>query len=80
MTVEDLLARKRAVARRRQVAMWVAHQLTGRSYPFIANKMGGRDHTTVLHGVRAVQALLDAGDAETVEAVNAIVESVKGGH
>jgi hypothetical protein len=78
-TVEALVSdsRKRPLVRQRQIAMYVAHQLTGRGLVFIGDKMGGRDHTTVLHGVRAVKALLDAGDADTVEAVNAIVETLQ---
>jgi chromosomal replication initiator protein len=80
-TVGDLLAesRKHPVVRRRQIAMFIAHKLTGRSYPFIADKFGGFDHTTILHGVRAVRARIDSGDAATVEAVNAIVERLTGG-
>ena len=70
ITVRKLLSssRKQPLIRRRQIAMYVAHKLTGRSYPFIAAMMGGRDHTTILHAVKSVQALIDARDAGTVEA------------
>ena len=49
--------RARAVARPRQVAMWLCKQLTSRSLPEIGRKFGGRDHTTVMHAVRRVEEL-----------------------
>lgn len=55
----DLLSerRARAIARPRQVAMWLAKQITTRSLPDIGRRFGGRDHTTVLHAVRRIEAL-----------------------
>jgi chromosomal replication initiator protein len=49
--------RSRAVARPRQVAMYLAKQLTSRSLPEIGRKFGGRDHTTVMHAVKKVEEL-----------------------
>ena len=49
--------RARAVARPRQVAMYLAKQLTSRSLPEIGRKFGGRDHTTVIHAVRKIEEL-----------------------
>jgi chromosomal replication initiator protein len=37
--------------------MYLAKELTPRSYPEIGRKFGGRDHSTVIHAVRAVEAL-----------------------
>jgi chromosomal replication initiator protein len=69
----DLLCEKRtrAIARPRHVAMYLAKQLTTRSYPDIGRRFGGRDHTTVLHAVKRIDALkLDdpalAADLETL--------------
>ena len=45
------------MARPRQVAMYLAKQLTTRSLPEIGRKFGGRDHTTVMHAVRKVEEL-----------------------
>ncbi len=49
--------RAREVARPRQVAMYLAKQLTPRSLPEIGRKFGGRDHTTVIHAVRQIERL-----------------------
>ena len=53
----DLLSerRTRIIARPRQIAMYLCKQLTTRSYPDIGRRFGGRDHTTVLHGVRRIE-------------------------
>ncbi len=61
--------RSRAVARPRQVAMYLAKQLTPRSLPEIGRKFGGRDHTTVIHAVRKIEELsaYDASFREDVE-------------
>ena len=55
--------RAREVARPRQVAMYLAKQLTPRSLPEIGRKFGGRDHTTVIHAVKTIEKLR-AADAE----------------
>ena len=61
--------RARAVARPRQVAMYLAKQLTSRSLPEIGRKFGGRDHTTVMHAVRKIEELreIDAAFAEDID-------------
>jgi len=61
--------RARVVARPRQVAMYLAKQLTQRSLPEIGRKFGGRDHTTVMHAVKKVEELTrsDRAFAEDVE-------------
>lgn len=45
--------RSKYIARPRQVAMYLARQLTPRSIPVIGRHFGDRDHTTVLHGIKA---------------------------
>ncbi|WP_029009511.1 chromosomal replication initiator protein DnaA [Azospirillum halopraeferens] len=69
--------RARAVARPRQVAMYLAKQLTARSLPEIGRKFGGRDHTTVMHAVRKVEELrtTDPAFAEDVELLRRMLES-----
>ena len=69
--------RARAVARPRQVAMYLSKQLTNRSLPEIGRKFGNRDHTTVMHAVSRVTELMQAdGDfAEGVELLRRMLES-----
>src|SRR4030095_14301592 len=61
----DLISerRARAVARPRQVAMWLAKQITPRSLPDIGRRFGGRDHTTVIHAVKQIARLRGADSA-----------------
>lgn len=49
--------RLRSVARPRQIAMYLAKELTPRSYPEIGRRFGGRDHSTVIHAVRVIESL-----------------------
>jgi chromosomal replication initiator protein len=69
--------RARAVARPRQVAMYLAKQLTSRSLPEIGRKFGNRDHTTVMHAVQRVSELMerDHAFAEDVELLRRMLES-----
>jgi chromosomal replication initiator protein len=68
--------RARAVARPRQVAMYLAKQLTMRSLPQIGRKFGGRDHTTVMHAVRKIEELMraDPSLAEDVELLRRMLQ------
>jgi chromosomal replication initiator protein len=68
--------RARVVARPRQVAMYLCKQLTPRSLPEIGRKFGGRDHTTVIHGIRKIEELLaiDPVLAEDVELLRRMLE------
>jgi chromosomal replication initiator protein len=69
--------RARAVARPRQVAMYLAKQLTPRSLPEIGRKFGGRDHTTVMHAVRKIEELKaqDRTLAEDLELLRRMLET-----
>lgn len=70
LRLADLLSarRARAVARPRQVAMYLAKQLTARSLPEIGRKFGGRDHTTVMHAVKRIDELRET-DSELDDAI-----------
>jgi chromosomal replication initiator protein len=55
----DLLSSRRnqSIVRPRQIGMYLAKTLTSRSLPEIGRRFGGRDHTTVLHAIRKIEAL-----------------------
>ena len=61
--------RVRAYARPRQLAMYLAKHMTKRSLPEIGRRFGGRDHTTVMHGVKRISELMvtDSQSADDVE-------------
>ena len=69
--------RSRAIARPRQVAMYLAKQLTSRSLPEIGRKFGNRDHTTVMHAVSRIGELMERDPAfsEDVELLRRMLES-----
>jgi len=75
----DLLSerRTRAIARPRQIAMYLCKQHTTRSYPDIGRRFGGRDHTTVLHGVRKIEELLSQ-DEQIARDVEALTRKLRG--
>jgi chromosomal replication initiator protein len=57
--VADLFSKKRtrAIARPRQLAMWLCREVTSHSFPEIGDAFGGRDHTTVIHAVKTIDSL-----------------------
>ena len=75
----DLISerRARAVARPRQVAMWLAKQITTRSLPDIGRRFGGRDHTTVLHAVRRIEQL-KIDDPQIARDVDVLLRKLRG--
>ena len=69
--------RAREVARPRQIAMYLAKQLTPRSLPEIGRRFGGRDHTTVIHAVRQIEKLR-AMDSEIDNDVRTLMRVLEG--
>ena len=69
--------RARAVARPRQIAMYLAKRLTTRSLPEIGRKFGGRDHSTVIHAVRKIEELRDS-DRDIDGAVRVLMRQLEG--
>ena len=78
ISVKEMQSSRRArnVARPRQIAMYLAKQLTSRSLPEIGRKFD-RDHTTVMHAVRKVEELVmeDVSMAESIESLRRALES-----
>ena len=79
LKVADLFSKKRTrqIVRPRQVAMWLAKNLTSQSYPSIGEAFGGRDHTTVLHAVRTIESLR-VKDNELNHDVHVLLQVLKG--
>ena len=77
--VADMHSKKRTrvVARPRQVAMWLAKDLTPMSLPAIGEAFGGRDHTTVLHACRTI-ADLRQGDPQLNHDVHVLTQVLRG--
>ena len=82
--ISNLFAERRitGIVKPRQIAMYLAKELTPRSLPDIGRRIGGRDHTTVLYGVRKIAALIkrDSNLAAEVATIRArIVGRIEGG-
>jgi chromosomal replication initiator protein len=69
--------RSREVARPRMVAMYLAKQLTTKSYPDIGRAFGGKDHTTIMHAVKTIPALMEK-DPELAEHVRLLMQLLGG--
>lgn len=69
--------RARQVSRPRQIAMYLAKQLTTKSLPDIGRGFGGRDHTTVMHAVKKVEELA-AGDISFAEDIDLLKRMLEG--
>lgn len=69
--------RTRAVARPRQIAMYLSKQLTSKSFPEIGREFGGRDHTTVIHAAKTIEKMVD-DDAVLAEDVTLLSNMLRG--
>lgn len=69
--------RVRTIARPRQVAMYLAKQLTTRSLPEIGRRFGGRDHTTIMHGVRRIEELA-SNDSQLADDIERLSRALQG--
>ena len=77
--VADLFSKKRtrAIARPRQVAMWLSREVTSHSFPEIGDAFGGRDHTTVIHAVKTIDSLR-AKESELNHDLHVLLQVLKG--
>lgn len=78
LKVADMYSKKRSriVARPRQIAMWLARELTQHSLPEIGEAFGGRDHTTVLHACRTINDLRNK-DTQLSNDVHVLMQTIK---
>jgi chromosomal replication initiator protein len=78
-SVEELMgtSRRRPLVTARQVGMYVFREVTDFSYPAIAREFGGRDHTTVIHAVEKITALMKER-RQIYDQVNSLIHRIKG--
>jgi chromosomal replication initiation ATPase DnaA len=69
-------SRQKVIVRPRQIAIYLAKTMTLRSMPDIGQRFGGRDHTTVLHAIRTIEALIKT-DREVADVVAYLTEVLK---
>jgi chromosomal replication initiator protein len=79
-SVEELQgkSRRRPLVTARQVGMYVCREMTDLSYPAIAREYGGRDHTTVIHAVEKIGALMKER-RQIFDQVTELIQSIKSG-
>lgn len=77
--VADMYSQKRtrAIARPRQVAMWLTRELTSHSLPEIGEAFGGRDHTTVMHACKTIIELRSK-DTRLNNDLHVLMQTIKG--
>jgi chromosomal replication initiator protein len=80
LRVEDMKAKRRTkgVAFPRQVAMYLARELTDSSLPRIGEEFGGRDHTTVMHACERVRSEMQR-DPHLAATVHALIQQLRRG-
>lgn len=76
---EDIISSRRTnkIVLPRHVIFWAARQFTANSYPQIASRVGGRDHTTVMNGEWKINKLISEGGnvAKDCEQIRAIIQN-----
>ena len=79
-TVDEIMgkSRRRPLVTARQIAMYVFRETTDLSYPAIAREFGGRDHTTVIHAVEKIKALMKER-RQIYDQVSELVQQVRKG-
>jgi len=80
-SIEDITgqSRRRPLVTARQIAMYVTRELTDLSYPAIAREFGGRDHTTVIHAVEKIGALMPER-RQIYDQVTELIQRIKTGN
>jgi chromosomal replication initiator protein len=76
--IQDLKSEKKmkTIALPRQIAMYLTRKYTGASFPEIGEKFGGKDHSTVIHAVRKIEAMV-GNDPSVKDAVNAVAKKIE---
>ena len=81
--IQDLKSERKQknIAVPRQIAMYLARRYTGASFPEIGEKFGGKDHSTVIHAVKKIEAIIgeDSTLRNTINSVSRKIESSRSG-
>jgi chromosomal replication initiator protein len=79
-SIEEIVgkSRRRPLVTARQIAMYVFRELTDLSFPAIAREFGGRDHTTVIHAVDKISALMKER-RQIYDQVTELMHTIRGG-
>lgn len=80
LKVEDFKAKKRTrnLSHPRQIAMYLARELTDNSLPKIGEEFGGRDHTTVIHAYEKIKEGIEK-DPSLANTIKELIEKLKNG-
>lgn len=79
ITINDILSKKRNnnIAYPRHICMYLCRDLTGSSLTEIGNKIGARDHSTVIHSIDFIEDKLNASDPETVQNIDVLKKKIE---
>ena len=77
LTIADLIGNKRSskIAYPRQIAMYLCRHMTDTTLKIIGDSLGGRDHTTIMSGIRRIEKEVDTSD-ETREIINILKKKI----
>ena len=77
LTTADLIGNKRSskIAYPRQIAMYLCRHMTDTTLKIIGDSLGGRDHTTIMSGIRRIEKEVDTSD-ETREIINILKKKI----
>lgn len=69
VSVEEIISHRRRApqVKARQIAFWIARHFTKLSTPQIGHRVGRRDHTTAIHGIRKAQSVIDRLNVQVVD-------------
>ena len=74
---DDIMGKKRdaEIVRPRQIAMYLLREMFGFSYPKIAQTLGGKDHTTIMHGFSKIER--EISDPKVVDEIKTIKDRIR---
>lgn len=79
ITINDILSKKRTnnIAYPRHICMYLCKELTGSSLTEIGNKIGARDHSTVIHSIDFIESRLNDSNPETTQHIDVLKKKIE---